>query len=71
LEATKQFVDAQGITQTAHIMPRTIMLESGINNYLVNDLSPFTTYSVNVSAIPSDQQYKPPAKISVTTQMAG
>jgi len=52
-------------------MPRTIILESGINSHLVNDLSPFTTYNVNVSAIPSDQQYKPPAKITVTTQMAG
>ncbi|XP_059489517.1 tyrosine-protein phosphatase Lar-like isoform X2 [Neocloeon triangulifer] len=70
LEATKQFVDAQGITQTARIMPRTIILENIVNSQLVNDLSPFTTYNVNVSAIPSDQQYKPPAKITVTTQMA-
>ena len=34
------------------------------------DLSPFTTYHVNVSAIPKDRSYRPPAKITVTTQMA-
>ncbi|CAB3376185.1 Hypothetical predicted protein [Cloeon dipterum] len=70
LESTKQFVDAQGITQTAHIMPRTILVENSVTSYLVNDLSPFTTYNVNVSAILTDQQYKPPAKITATTQMA-
>ena len=34
------------------------------------DFSPFTTYHVNVSAIPNDRSYRPPAKITVTTQMA-
>ena len=33
------------------------------------DLSPFTTYHVNVSAIPEDRSYRPPAKITVTTQV--
>ena len=37
---------------------------------LIQDLSPFTTYHVNVSAIPKDRSYRPPAKITVTTQMA-
>jgi netrin-G3 ligand len=37
---------------------------------LRQDLSPFTTYHVNVSAIPKDRSYRPPAKITVTTQMA-
>ena len=71
LEATKQFVDAQGITQTAVISRRTHVFEPGVLSHLVGDLSPFTTYSVNVSAVPSDQQYRPPARITVTTQMAG
>ena len=71
LEATKQFVDAQGITQTAVVPKRTIMLDYNTLNHLVGDLSPFTTYSVNVSAVPSDLTYRPPARITVTTQMAG
>ncbi|KAF4522865.1 hypothetical protein B566_EDAN008185, partial [Ephemera danica] len=49
---------------------RTILLEPASRSYTINELSPFTTYSVNVSAIPADHQYRPPAKISVTTQMA-
>ena len=32
-------------------------------------MSPFTTYHVNVSAIPEDRSYRPPAKITVTTQV--
>ena len=38
--------------------------------FYFQDLSPFTTYHVNVSAIPKDRSYRPPAKITVTTQMA-
>ncbi|KAF4525355.1 hypothetical protein B566_EDAN007837 [Ephemera danica] len=64
LEATKQFVDAQGITQTAVVPKRTIMLDYNTLNHLVGDLSPFTTYSVNVSAVPSDLTYRPPARIT-------
>ena len=37
--------------------------------YTIKDLSPFTTYHVNVSAIPEDRSYRPPAKITVTTQV--
>ncbi|XP_063235458.1 tyrosine-protein phosphatase Lar isoform X2 [Bacillus rossius redtenbacheri] len=68
--AVKEFVDSQGITQTQIIPRRTILLEPHVRTYMINELSPFTTYSVNVSAIPSDHQYRPPAKIIPTTQMA-
>lgn len=40
-------------------------------NYILEDLLPFTTYTVNVTAVPSTTEYRPPAKITVTTQMAG
>ncbi|XP_059488383.1 tyrosine-protein phosphatase Lar-like [Neocloeon triangulifer] len=69
-DASKEFVDSQGITQTQTIPRRTILLEATARSYTINELSPFTTYSVNVSAIPSDRQYTPPTKIAVTTQMA-
>lgn len=36
----------------------------------VGELSPFTTYNVNVTAVPPDHSYRPPAKITVTSHMA-
>lgn len=53
------------------IARKTIILEAGAQSHLVGDLSPFTTYSVNVSAVPNNEHYRPPARITVTTQMAG
>ncbi|XP_049808964.1 tyrosine-protein phosphatase Lar [Schistocerca nitens] len=69
-DALKNFMDSQGMTQTQIIPRQEILLKPHIRSYTLSDLSPFTTYSVNVSAIPSDHQYRPPTKISVTTQMA-
>ena len=68
--AYKEFVDAQGVTQNAKIPTVTILVSHKANEYVIKELSPFTTYHVNVSAIPSDRNYRPPAKITVTTQMA-
>ena len=70
-DAVKEFVDSQGMTQMQNIPRRIIMLEPTVQSHTINELSPFTTYNVNVSAIPSDHQYRPPTKITVTTQMAG
>ena len=70
-DAVKEFVDSQGITQTQNVPRQQILLEPTIQSHTINELSPFTTYNVNVSAIPSDHQYRPPTKITVTTQMAG
>ena len=39
-------------------------------SYAINELSPFTTYNVNVSAVPPDRSYRPPTRLTVTTQMA-
>ncbi|XP_055295997.1 tyrosine-protein phosphatase Lar isoform X4 [Sitodiplosis mosellana] len=69
-DAVKEFVDSQGITQTQNIQRREIMLKHHIRSHMIGELSPFTTYNVNVSAIPNDNSYRPPTKITVTTQMA-
>lgn len=69
-DAIKEFVDSQGITQTQIIQRREITLKQHIRTHTINELSPFTTYNVNVSGIPSNLLYKPPTKITVTTQMA-
>ncbi|XP_017884551.1 tyrosine-protein phosphatase Lar isoform X7 [Ceratina calcarata] len=69
-DAVKEFVDSQGITQTQVIPRREILLDPTVTSTTINELQPFTTYNVNVSAIPRDGQYKPPAKITITTQMA-
>ncbi|XP_075224407.1 tyrosine-protein phosphatase Lar isoform X3 [Lycorma delicatula] len=69
-DAVKEFLDSQGMTQTQIIPRRTILLEPHARSHTINELSPFTTYNVNVSAIPSDHRYRPPTRITVTTQMA-
>lgn len=69
-DAVKEFVDSQGVTQTQNVPKRHITLQPNVRSHTINDLSPFTTYHVNVSAIPSDEKYRPPTKITVTTQMA-
>ena len=69
-DAVKEFVDSQGITQNQVITPQTSILSMDTLSYSINELSPFTTYNVNVSAVPPDRSYRPPARITVTTQMA-
>lgn len=69
-DAIKEFVDSQGITQTQVIPRRTFVLDANTLATNVKDLQPFTTYNVNVSAVPPDGAYRPPSKITVTTRMA-
>ncbi|XP_071869813.1 tyrosine-protein phosphatase Lar isoform X5 [Bombus fervidus] len=69
-DAVKEFVDSQGITQTQIVPRRQILLDPSVTKTTINELQPFTTYNVNVSAVPRDGQYRPPAKITITTQMA-
>jgi receptor-type tyrosine-protein phosphatase F len=69
-DAYKEFVDAQGVTQAVRIPKITILVSHNTHEYTIKDLSPFTTYHVNVTAVPEGRNYRPPAKITVTTQMA-
>ncbi|XP_073823326.1 tyrosine-protein phosphatase Lar isoform X3 [Musca autumnalis] len=69
-DAMKVFVDSQGFSQTQIVQKREIILKAYAKSHTINELSPFTTYNVNVSAMPSDYSYRPPTKITVTTQMA-
>lgn len=69
-DAVKEFVDSQGMTQIQIVPRKTIVLPPMTLETTINDLQPFTTYNVNVSAVPQNGQYRPPARITVTTQMA-
>lgn len=69
-DAVKCFVDSQGITQTQVIPRKEIIVQQHKTSHTINELSPFTTYFTNVTAVPADYSYRPPTKISVTTQMA-
>ncbi|KAG7163473.1 Tyrosine-protein phosphatase Lar-like 2 [Homarus americanus] len=68
--AVKEFVDAQGVTQVQRVPPVTNIVNYRKYSYIIEDLRPFTTYTVNVTAVPQTNDYRPPAKITVTTQMA-
>ncbi|XP_022247937.1 tyrosine-protein phosphatase Lar-like isoform X3 [Limulus polyphemus] len=68
--AHKEFHDSQRVLQTLTIPVQTILIEPNITEYKIDDLMPFTTYQVNITAIPPEESYRPPAKISVTTARA-
>ena len=70
-DAVKEFVDENGATQTEMIPPQVIFLNRTDTSYTLHRLSPFTTYKVNVSAVPPMREYRPPASIYVTTKMHG
>jgi receptor-type tyrosine-protein phosphatase F len=57
-DAIKVFVDAQGITQTQNIPRREVIIPHHKMSHTINELSPFTTYYVNVSAVPADFSYR-------------
>ncbi|XP_037094696.1 tyrosine-protein phosphatase Lar-like [Pollicipes pollicipes] len=75
-DAVKEFLDAEGVTQSQRIEPRALILDAkrcektSVCRKQIEDLEPFTTYTVNVTAVPDDNGYRAPAKIRVTTQMA-
>lgn len=65
-DAIKSFVDSQGITQTQVIPRREIIVQQYETSHTINELSPFTTYFVNVTAVPADFSYRPPTKMQVS-----
>ncbi|XP_076353516.1 tyrosine-protein phosphatase Lar-like isoform X3 [Tachypleus tridentatus] len=68
--AHKEFFDSQGQLQELHISPIDIFIEEHHREYTIDELMPFTTYQVNVTAVPPDQLYRPPTRIAVTTARA-
>lgn len=68
--AVKEFRDSQGVTQLQLVPVRVIELDRYVLSHTIDELSPFISYAVNVSAVPSDRSYRPPSRITVTTQMA-
>ena len=69
-DAFKEFVDSQGVTQSQHVPRKTIQLAPNVETTNIYELCPFTTYNINVTAKAADAEYRPPTRITVTTQMA-
>ena len=80
-DAVKEFLDAEGVTQSQRIQARSTVVDSSRCDFtssstnacglVIDSLEPFTTYTVNVTAVPNDNEYRAPASIRVTTHMAG
>ncbi|XP_035214536.1 tyrosine-protein phosphatase Lar-like [Stegodyphus dumicola] len=68
--AHKEFYDSQEVLQELPIPPQVIYVDSSVTELRVDNLMPFTSYQVNITAIPQDNSFRPPAKITVTTAMA-
>ncbi|UYV65210.1 PTPRD [Cordylochernes scorpioides] len=65
----KEFYDSQGLLQELPIPPVTVEVERG-TSFTIDSLMPFTSYQVNITAVPPDLTFRPPARITVTTAMA-
>ncbi|GIX90947.1 tyrosine-protein phosphatase Lar [Caerostris darwini] len=68
--AHKEFYDSHGVLQELPIPPQEVMVDASTTELRVSNLMPFTSYLVNITAIPHDESFRPPAKITVTTAMA-
>lgn len=68
--AHKEFYDSQGMLQELPIPMQELKLLPNVSQVTIDYLMPFTSYQVNVTAIPDDGSYRPPARITVTTAMA-
>lgn len=68
--AHKEFYDSRGHLQVLHIKKQVIFINAENTSVTVDQLLPFTSYQVNVTAIPPDEGFRPAAKITVTTTMA-
>ncbi|RWS19598.1 Tyrosine-protein phosphatase Lar-like protein [Leptotrombidium deliense] len=68
--AYKEFYDSNGVLQELPFWKNTIFLFANRTEHTIENLMPFTSYQVNVTAITADESFKPTAKITVTTAMA-
>ena len=68
--AHKEFYDSQGMLQELPIPMQELKLLPNVSQVTIDYLMPFTSYRVNVTAVPEDGSYRPPARITVTTAMA-
>ncbi|CAL1265790.1 unnamed protein product [Larinioides sclopetarius] len=68
--AHKEFYDSHGLLQELPIPPQDEIVDASTTELRVDNLMPFTSYQVNITAIPHDETFRPPAKITVTTAMA-
>lgn len=63
--AFQEFVDSQ--VQANVLSQKEITVNYTVRRITIKDLLPFTTYNVNVTALPEGETYRPPSKITVTT----
>lgn len=68
--AHKEFYDSQGMLQELPLPVVTVECSPDETSKTIDHLMPFTSYQVNVTSVPSDESYRPPARITVTTAMA-
>ncbi|XP_071033354.1 tyrosine-protein phosphatase Lar isoform X4 [Parasteatoda tepidariorum] len=68
--AHKEFYDSHGVLQELPLPAKSELQPATITELKVDNLMPFTSYQVNITAIPQDESFRPPAKITVTTAMA-
>ncbi|XP_025017927.1 tyrosine-protein phosphatase Lar isoform X2 [Tetranychus urticae] len=69
-EAHKEFYDSLSMLKTLPIPPSKIEVNASTTQITIDNLMPFTSYQVNVTALPADKTYRPPARKTVTTAMA-
>lgn len=66
----KSFLDNKGVRQQLSIPPRTLYTNNTSTQIVIYDLMPYTKYRINVTAVPSKEEFKPPVTVQITTSMA-
>ncbi|UYV73148.1 PTPRD [Cordylochernes scorpioides] len=67
---TKSSTTARGALQRLPLPPVEVFVDSERTEYSIDSLFPFTSYQVNITAVPPDESPRPAAKMIVTTAMA-
>lgn len=66
----KNFLDNKGVRQQLSIPSRTLYTSNNNTQIVIDDLMPYTKYRINVTAVPSKEDFRPPVTIQITTAMA-
>lgn len=69
-DAYKEYLNSEGMVKTVTFPVQEFKLSNDKQTLTLNDLSPFTTYNINITAVPADGRYRAPSKIVVTTDMS-
>lgn len=68
-DAIKDYIDSDGIRQYYVLDKTETLIDHHLTSFELVDLMPYTNYFVNISGVPADYSYRPPARINARTEV--